>query len=55
MRPPTAGPSTVAAWLVEEFHATAVENCSRGTRKGTNDGRAGPENARAAPESASTA
>ena len=43
MRPPSAGPSTVAMRFTDEAQATASANCSRGTRKGANEVTAGAD------------
>jgi hypothetical protein len=34
MMPPATGPAMAEAWKIDEFHATALGKCSRGTSKG---------------------
>ena len=43
-RPPSAGPSTDAIWNIIELRLIAFARCSRGTRVGISDWRAGPSN-----------
>ena len=43
-RPPSAGPSTEAAWNMMVLRLIAFGRCSRGTRFGISDCRAGPSN-----------
>ena len=53
--PPSAGPAIVAICQVEELIATAVPNCSRGTRFGSNACPVGIWKARATPNRVMTA
>ena len=50
--PPSDGPSTHAIWNMIVFRLIAFGRCSRGTRFGINDWRAGPSNDAAAEPSA---
>ena len=52
--PPSAGPAIVAICQVEELIATAVPNCSRGTRLGNSAWPVGIWKARATPNSTMT-
>ena len=44
MSPPSAGPSTDAVWNMIALRLMALARCSRGTRLGTRDCRAGASN-----------
>ena len=47
-RPPSAGPTTEATWNMIVLRLIAFGRCSRGTRFGTSDWRAGRSKAPAA-------
>ena len=53
-RPPRAGPTTVAVWMMELVQAVALENSSSGTVAATRACPAGLEKERAAPTTVTT-
>ena len=53
-RPAIDGPTTDAAWKTIVFRLSALGRCSRGTRLGISDWRAGASNADAADVSAAS-
>jgi hypothetical protein len=50
-KPPTAGPTMVAACQAVEFHVTALAKSRVGTRLTISEDEDGPRNARATPNS----
>ena len=53
-RPPIEGPRTEATWIMIALKLIAFGRCSRGTRLGMRDCRAGPSNELAAELSAAS-